>query len=80
MPTKRTRLNVARIKSPLDAIYAACIVRFRPIIITTMTALIGSLPIALGSGVGAEARRPLSIAIMGGSGDGRLIRKSTTSN
>ena len=45
-----------------------------------MTALIGTLPIALGSGVGAEARRPLSIAIMGGSGDGRLIRKSTTSN
>ena len=53
-------------KSPLDAIYAACIVRFRPIMMTTMAALIGTLPIALGSGVGSEARRPLGIAIVGG--------------
>lgn len=53
-------------KSPLDAIYAACLVRFRPIMMTTMAALIGTLPIALGTGVGSEARRPLGIAIVGG--------------
>jgi HAE1 family hydrophobic/amphiphilic exporter-1 len=53
-------------KSPLDAIYAACIVRFRPIMMTTMAALIGTLPIALGTGTGSEARRPLGIAIVGG--------------
>jgi hydrophobic/amphiphilic exporter-1 (mainly G- bacteria), HAE1 family len=53
-------------KSPAEAIYAACIVRFRPIMMTTMAALIGTLPIALGGGVGSEARRPLGIAIVGG--------------
>jgi HAE1 family hydrophobic/amphiphilic exporter-1 len=53
-------------KSPYDAIYAACLVRFRPIMMTTMAALIGTLPIALGTGVGSEARRPLGIAIVGG--------------
>jgi hydrophobic/amphiphilic exporter-1 (mainly G- bacteria), HAE1 family len=51
---------------PLEAIYEACIVRFRPIMMTTMAALIGTLPIALGSGTGSEARRPLGIAIVGG--------------
>lgn len=53
-------------KSPREAIYAACIVRFRPIMMTTMAALIGTLPIALGTGTGSEARRPLGIAIVGG--------------
>jgi HAE1 family hydrophobic/amphiphilic exporter-1 len=53
-------------KSPLDAIYAACLIRFRPIMMTTMAALIGTLPIALGTGSGSEARRPLGIAIVGG--------------
>jgi HAE1 family hydrophobic/amphiphilic exporter-1 len=53
-------------KSPFDAIYAACLVRFRPIMMTTMAALIGTLPIALGTGSGSEARRPLGIAIVGG--------------
>jgi hydrophobic/amphiphilic exporter-1 (mainly G- bacteria), HAE1 family len=53
-------------KSPFDAIYAACMVRFRPIMMTTMAALIGTLPIALGAGTGSEARRPLGIAIVGG--------------
>ncbi len=53
-------------KSPFDAIYEACIVRFRPIMMTTMAALIGTLPIALGTGSGSEARRPLGIAIVGG--------------
>jgi hydrophobic/amphiphilic exporter-1 (mainly G- bacteria), HAE1 family len=53
-------------KSPFDAIYEACVVRFRPIMMTTLAALIGTLPIALGSGTGSEARRPLGIAIVGG--------------
>jgi hydrophobic/amphiphilic exporter-1 (mainly G- bacteria), HAE1 family len=53
-------------KNAFDAIYAACLVRFRPIMMTTMAALIGTLPIALGTGTGSEARRPLGIAIVGG--------------
>jgi HAE1 family hydrophobic/amphiphilic exporter-1 len=53
-------------KRPLDAIYQSCLVRFRPIMMTTMAALIGTLPIALGAGSGSEARRPLGIAIVGG--------------
>lgn len=53
-------------KTPLEAIYEACLVRFRPIMMTTMAALIGTLPIALGTGSGSEARRPLGIAIVGG--------------
>ncbi|MCE9608677.1 MAG: efflux RND transporter permease subunit [Chthoniobacter sp.] len=53
-------------KAPADAIYEACIVRFRPIMMTTMAALMGTLPIALGIGAGAEARRPLGIAVVGG--------------
>ncbi|MEH2434038.1 MAG: efflux RND transporter permease subunit [Nostoc sp.] len=53
-------------KNSFDAIYAACLTRFRPIMMTTMAALIGTLPIALGTGVGSEARRPLGIAIVGG--------------
>jgi HAE1 family hydrophobic/amphiphilic exporter-1 len=53
-------------KSPYDAIYEACLVRFRPIMMTTMAALMGTLPIALGFGAGAEARRPLGLAVVGG--------------
>src|SRR5581483_7602749 len=53
-------------KSPSDAIYEACLVRFRPIMMTTMAALVGTLPIALGWGAGAEARRPLGLAVVGG--------------
>jgi HAE1 family hydrophobic/amphiphilic exporter-1 len=52
--------------SASDAIYEACLVRFRPIMMTTMAALIGTLPIALGFGAGAEARRPLGISVVGG--------------
>jgi len=51
---------------PADAIYEACLVRFRPIMMTTMAALMGTLPIALGLGAGAEARRPLGLAVVGG--------------
>jgi hydrophobic/amphiphilic exporter-1 (mainly G- bacteria), HAE1 family len=53
-------------KSPVDAIFEACVVRFRPIMMTTMAALFGTLPIALGWGAGAEARRPLGLAVVGG--------------
>ncbi|HUK11744.1 MAG TPA: efflux RND transporter permease subunit, partial [Thermoanaerobaculaceae bacterium] len=53
-------------KSPADAIFEACVVRFRPIMMTTMAALFGTLPIALGFGAGAEARRPLGLAVVGG--------------
>ena len=51
---------------PVDAIYEACVIRFRPIMMTTMAALMGTLPIALGLGAGAEARRPLGLAVVGG--------------
>ncbi|HTV44887.1 MAG TPA: efflux RND transporter permease subunit [Stellaceae bacterium] len=53
-------------KTPLDAIHQACLLRFRPIMMTTMSALFGSLPIAIGQGVGSELRQPLGIAIVGG--------------
>ena len=53
-------------KSPEEAIYEGCIIRFRPIMMTTMAALFGSLPIALGYGAGGEARRPLGLAVVGG--------------
>jgi HAE1 family hydrophobic/amphiphilic exporter-1 len=51
---------------PSDAIYEACLIRFRPIMMTTMAALMGTLPIALGLGAGSEARRPLGLAVVGG--------------
>ena len=53
-------------KSPLDAIHEACLLRFRPIMMTTMAALLGGLPLALGNGTGSELRRPLGITIVGG--------------
>ncbi len=53
-------------KSPKEAIFEACLMRFRPIIMTTMAALLGALPLALGTGTGAEMRKPLGIAIIGG--------------
>jgi len=53
-------------RQPLEAIYQACLLRFRPILMTTMAALLGGVPLALGTGVGAELRRPLGIAIVGG--------------
>src|SRR5690349_13511945 len=53
-------------KNPEEAILEACLVRFRPIMMTTMAALVGTLPIALGWGAGAESRRPLGLAVVGG--------------
>src|SRR5436309_1749396 len=52
--------------TPLDSIYQASLLRFRPIMMTTMAALLGGLPLALGTGTGSELRRPLGIAIVGG--------------
>jgi multidrug efflux pump len=53
-------------KSPVEAIYQACLLRFRPIMMTTMAALLGALPLAIGTGLGSELRHPLGISIVGG--------------
>src|SRR5207248_4614453 len=53
-------------KAPAEAIYEACLLRFRPIMMTTMAALLGALPLALGTGTGSELHRPLGITIVGG--------------
>ena len=53
-------------KNSTEAIYEACLLRFRPILMTTMAALLAGLPLALGSGIGSELRRPLGIAMVGG--------------
>ena len=53
-------------KPPKEAIYEGCMIRFRPIMMTTMAALLGGLPIALGYGAGGESRRPLGMAVVGG--------------
>jgi len=53
-------------KTPLEAIYEACLLRFRPIMMTTFAALFGAVPLALGSGTGSELRRPLGVTIIGG--------------
>ena len=53
-------------KSPKDAVYQACLLRFRPILMTTMAALLGAVPLAFGRGTGSELRRPLGITIIGG--------------
>jgi len=53
-------------KAPIEAIYQACLLRFRPILMTTMAALLGGVPLALGTGVGSELRHPLGITIVGG--------------
>ncbi len=65
-------------KPPREAIYEACLLRFRPIMMTTMAALLGGLPLALGTGVGAELRRPLGIAIVGGLVVSQMLTLYTT--
>jgi multidrug efflux pump len=65
-------------KRPEDAIFEACLLRFRPIMMTTMAALFGALPLALGTGVGSELRRPLGIAIVGGLLVSQLLTLYTT--
>ena len=64
--------------SPLESIHKACLLRFRPILMTTMAALLGALPLALGHGTGAELRRPLGIAIVGGLILSQLLTLFTT--
>jgi multidrug efflux pump len=64
--------------STRDAIFEACLVRFRPIMMTTMAALLGALPLALAAGDGAEMRRPLGIAILGGLALSQLLTLYTT--
>ena len=65
-------------KRPEQAIYEACLLRFRPIMMTTLAALFGALPLALGTGVGSELRRPLGIAIVGGLLVSQLLTLYTT--
>ena len=65
-------------KAPAEAIYQACLLRFRPIMMTTMAALLGGLPLALGSGTGSELRRPLGITIVGGLLLSQLLTLYTT--
>jgi multidrug efflux pump len=64
--------------SPRESIYQACLLRFRPIMMTTMAALFGAVPLALGSGVGSELRRPLGITIIGGLILSQLLTLYTT--
>ena len=65
-------------KKPVEAIYDACILRFRPIMMTTMAALLGGLPLALGTGTGSELHRPLGITIVGGLIVSQLLTLFTT--
>jgi multidrug efflux pump len=65
-------------KPPEQAIYEACLLRFRPILMTTLAALLGALPLALGRGVGAELRQPLGISIVGGLLVSQLLTLYTT--
>ncbi|MGE3863122.1 MAG: efflux RND transporter permease subunit, partial [Burkholderiaceae bacterium] len=64
--------------SPREAIHRACRLRFRPILMTTMAAMLGAVPLALGAGDGAELRRPLGIAIVGGLAVSQLLTLYTT--
>jgi len=68
----------SRGKSTEEAIFQACLLRFRPIMMTTMAALLGALPLALGTGVGSELRRPLGLAIVGGLIVSQLLTLYTT--
>jgi multidrug efflux pump len=65
-------------RTPYDAIYLACLLRFRPIMMTTMAALLGAVPLAFGTGVGSELRRPLGITIIGGLVFSQLLTLYTT--
>ena len=65
-------------KTPRDAIFEACLLRFRPIMMTTMAALLGAVPLAMGTGVGSELRRPLGITIIGGLIFSQLLTLYTT--
>jgi multidrug efflux pump len=64
--------------SPAEAIYQACIVRFRPIMMTTLAAMFGAIPLAMGQGDGSEIRQPLGVAIIGGLAVSQLLTLYTT--
>jgi len=64
--------------APIDAIYQACLLRFRPIMMTTMAALLGAVPLALGTGTGSELRRPLGITMIGGLVISQMLTLFTT--
>jgi multidrug efflux pump len=63
---------------PREAIYQACLLRFRPILMTTMAAILGAMPLMLGTGTGSELRQPLGIAIIGGLAFSQLLTLFTT--
>jgi multidrug efflux pump len=65
-------------RPPQEAIYAACLQRLRPILMTTMAAMLGALPLALGAGTGSELRRPLGVSIIGGLMLSQLLTLYTT--
>ena len=65
-------------KSPRDAIYEACLLRFRPILMTTMASFFSAVPLAFGTGMGSELRHPLGIAIIGGLMTSQLLTLYTT--
>jgi len=65
-------------KNSRDSIYEACLLRFRPILMTTMAAMLGAVPLAIGTGTGTELRRPLGIAIIGGLMVSQLLTLYTT--
>ena len=65
-------------KTAEEAIYQACLLRFRPIMMTTAAALLGALPLALGNGIGSELRKPLGVSIVGGLLLSQLITLYTT--
>jgi multidrug efflux pump subunit AcrB len=65
-------------KPPIEAIYQACLLRFRPILMTTLAALFGALPLALGHGNGSELRRPLGMVIVGGLIASQVLNLFTT--
>jgi multidrug efflux pump len=63
---------------PKEAIHRACLLRFRPIVMTTLAALFGAIPLAIGFGVGSELRRPLGVAIVGGLAASQMLNLFTT--
>jgi multidrug efflux pump len=65
-------------KAPREAIYQACLLRFRPIVMTTMAAVLGALPLMVGTGAGSELRHPLGISIVGGLLFSQLLTLFTT--